>query len=65
MYYFVSIEEITNFLLNFNIDFSFFSPFETTITFILFNLYKIVAIFIFGYILYRIILKIYDFIFGF
>lgn len=65
MYYFMSIEEITEYLLRFGIDIATFTPFELSTTFILFNLFKIITIFIFGYIIYRIILKIYDFIFGF
>lgn len=65
MYYLMSIEEITEFLSRFGIDFALFSPFEVSVTFILFNLYKIVAIFIVGYIIYRIALKIYDLVFGF
>ena len=65
MYYLMSLEEITEFLSRFGINFNLFSPFEVTLTFILFNIYKIIAIFIFGYIIYRIILKFYDFIIGF
>lgn len=65
MYYFMSIEEITEFLSRFGIDMSLFTPFEVSTTFILFNLFKIITIFIFGYIIYRIFLKIYDLIFNF
>ena len=65
MYYLMSLEEISEFLSRFGIDFSLFTPFEVSTTFILFNLFKIIAIFIVGYVVYRIFLKIYDFIFGF
>ena len=64
MYFLMSLEEITEFLSRFGIDMSLFTPFEVTITFISFNLYKIIAIFIVGYVIYRIFLKIYDLIFG-
>ena len=40
MYYFMSLEEIIDFLSRFGIDMSLFSPFEVAITFISFNLYK-------------------------
>lgn len=65
MYYFMSLEQIHDFLLRFGINTSTFTSFELSTTFILFNLYKIIVIFIFGYIIYRIFLRIYDFIFGF
>lgn len=65
MYYFMSFEEITEFLLKFGISTAKFSPFELSVTFILFNLYKIIVIFIFIYILYRFCLRIFDLIFNF
>lgn len=65
MYIFMTLEQITAFLLKFNIDISSFDNFELAIIFILCNLYKIITIFVLGYIVYRIILKVYDFIFGF
>ena len=65
MYYFMSFEEITEFLLKFGISTVKFSPFELSVTFILFNLYKIIVIFIFIYILYRFCLRIFDLIFNF
>lgn len=65
MYYFMSLEQISNFLLKFGIDFNSFSPFETSLVFILFNIYKLIAIFVFVYIVYRLFLKIYDFVIGF
>lgn len=65
MYYFMGLEEITNFLARFGISTAHFSSFELSTTLILFNLYKIITIFIIGYIVYRIVLKVYDFIIGF
>lgn len=65
MYIFMTLEQITNFLLKFGIDISSFNNYELTITFILCNLYKIITIFVLGYITYRIILKMKDFILGF
>ncbi len=64
MYYFASLEEISSFLLKFGIDIDLFSPFELSTTIILYNLFKVITVFIIGYIVYRIILKIIDFIRG-
>ena len=64
MYYFASLEEISSFLLKFNINIDLFSPFELSTTILLYNLFKIIVIFIFAYIIYRIILKVIDFIMG-
>lgn len=65
MYYFMGLEEITDFLMRFGISTAKFSPFELSVTFILFNLYKIILIFIIAYFVYRFVLRIYDFIFNF
>ena len=65
MYYFMGLEEITDFLARFGISTSHFSSSELSTTLILFNLYKIILIFIIGYVVYRIFLRVYDFIIGF
>ena len=64
MYYFASLEEISSFLLKFGINIDLFSSFELSTTILLYNLFKIIVIFIFAYIIYRILLKVYDFIMG-
>jgi hypothetical protein len=61
----MGLEEITDFLARFGISTSHFSSFELSTTLILFNLYKIILIFIIGYVVYRIFLRVYDFIIGF
>lgn len=64
MYYFASLEEISSFLLKFGINIDLFSPFELSTTILLYNLFKVIVIFVLGYIIYRILLKVYDFIMG-
>ena len=65
MYYFASIEEINYALGKIGIDFTTFTSFEKSITFICFNLYKIVVIAIAIYIIYRIVLKLLGLILSF
>lgn len=65
MYYFANIEEINLALSKIGVDITSFTSFELSITFIVFNLYKIVVIAIAIYIIYRIVLKLLGFIFDF
>ena len=64
MYYFASLEEISSFLLKFGINIDLFSSFELSTTILLYNLFKVIVIFVLGYIIYRILLRVYDFIMG-
>lgn len=63
MYFFLSLEMITKFFLGLGFDITSFTQFEQVIVFITSNIFYIITWFILLYFVYRILLKIFRFIF--
>lgn len=63
MYIFVTMEKVVSVLSNLGIDITTFTNYEQTIIFLLMNVLHLLSIAFILYIAYRIILKIWNFLF--
>lgn len=64
MYIFLTMEKLIEVLNSFGIDITVFTSYEQTVIFLLSNIFIIITNFILIYFVYRIILKMFGWLFG-
>lgn len=64
MYIFLTLEKVIEVLSNLGIDITLYTPYEQTVIFLLSNIFVIITNFVLIYFVYRVILKLFGFLFG-
>ena len=64
MYIFLTLEKVIEVLSNLGIDITLYTPYEQTVIFLLSNIFVIITNFVLIYFAYRVILKLFGFLFG-
>lgn len=63
MYIFVTMPKVISILSKLGIDITSYTSYEQTVIFLLVNIFYIITTFIILYIVYRLVLKLYNFFF--
>ena len=64
MYIFLTLEKLIEVLNNLGIDITLYTSYEQTVIFLLSNIFVIITNFVLIYFVYRVILKLFGFLFG-
>ena len=64
MYIFLTLEKVIEVLSNLGIDITLYTSYEQTVIFLLSNIFVIITNFVLIYFAYRVILKLFGFLFG-
>lgn len=64
MYIFLTMEKLIELLGNLGINITLFTSYEQTVIFLLSNIFVIITNFVLIYFAYRVILKLFGFLFG-
>lgn len=64
MYIFLTMEKVIEVLSNLGINITLFTSYEQTVIFLLSNIFVIITNFVLIYFAYRVILKLFGFLFG-
>jgi len=64
MYIFLTMEKVIEVLSSLGIDITFYTSYEQTVIFLLSNIFVIITNFVLIYFAYRVILKLFGWLFG-